>query len=34
LITHRFPIHRYKEAVKVFKKKGKHRAIKIVLDHR
>jgi threonine dehydrogenase-like Zn-dependent dehydrogenase len=34
LITHRFPMRRYREAVKVFKKKGKHRAIKIVLDHR
>jgi threonine dehydrogenase-like Zn-dependent dehydrogenase len=34
LITHRFPMHRYREAVKVFKNKGKHKAIKIVLDHR
>ncbi len=34
LITHRFPMHRYREAIRVFKNKGKHKAIKIVLDHR
>jgi threonine dehydrogenase-like Zn-dependent dehydrogenase len=34
LITHRFPMQRYKEAIRIFKNKGKHKAIKIVLDHR
>jgi threonine dehydrogenase-like Zn-dependent dehydrogenase len=34
LITHRFPMQRYREAIRIFKNKGKHKAIKIVLDHR
>jgi threonine dehydrogenase-like Zn-dependent dehydrogenase len=34
LITHRIPMQRYKEAIKIFRNKGKHKAIKIVLDHR
>ncbi|MCJ7771576.1 MAG: alcohol dehydrogenase catalytic domain-containing protein [Desulfobacterales bacterium] len=33
LITHRFPMEKYREAVKTFLSKGKHKAIKIVLDH-
>ena len=34
LITHRFPMDRYKEAVRTFLSKGQSGAIKIVLDHR
>ncbi|HPM75650.1 MAG TPA: alcohol dehydrogenase catalytic domain-containing protein [bacterium] len=33
LITHRFPMHRYQDAVKAFLGKGREQAIKIVLDH-
>jgi threonine dehydrogenase-like Zn-dependent dehydrogenase len=33
MITHRFSMDNYKDAVKTFLAKGKHRAIKIVLDH-
>lgn len=33
LITHRFAMENYREAVKTFVSKDKHRAIKIVLDH-
>ena len=34
LITHRFPMDRYKEAIKTFLDKERSKAIKIVLDHR
>ena len=34
LLTHRFPMDRYREAVKAFLSKGRSRAIKIVLDHK
>ncbi len=34
LITHRFPMARYKEAVRAFRAKGKSEAIKIVLEHK
>jgi threonine dehydrogenase-like Zn-dependent dehydrogenase len=33
LITHRFPLREYKEAIRVASAKGKHRAIKVVLEH-
>ncbi|MBW1847521.1 MAG: alcohol dehydrogenase catalytic domain-containing protein [Deltaproteobacteria bacterium] len=33
IITHRFPMDNYRDAVKTFLAKGKHGAIKIVLDH-
>ena len=33
LITHRYPMHRYRDAVQTFLEKGKQQAIKIVLDH-
>lgn len=32
LITHRFPLREYKEAIRVASAKGKHRAIKVVLE--
>jgi threonine dehydrogenase-like Zn-dependent dehydrogenase len=32
LVTHRFPIEKYKEAIKVHERKGKQKAIKIVFD--
>ena len=33
LITHRYPVERYKDAVKTFLAKGRAKSIKIVLDH-
>ena len=33
LITHRFPMARFREAVQAFRNKGQSHAIKIVLDH-
>ena len=33
IITHRFPMDRYREAIKAFLSKGRSKAIKIVLDH-
>ncbi len=33
LITHRFPLSEYKEAIKTFLNKGNTKAIKVVLDH-
>lgn len=33
IITHRFPVFAYREAVRVFQNKGRSRAIKIVLTH-
>ena len=33
LITHRFPISQYRDAIKTFMSKGSTRAIKVVLDH-
>lgn len=33
LITHRFPMDRYKDAIRTFLSKGRSEAIKIVLDH-
>lgn len=33
IITHRFPMDRYREAIKTFLDKGRHEAVKVVLDH-
>jgi len=33
MITHRFPLERYREAIEAFLSKGKSRAIKIVIEH-
>ncbi len=33
MITHRFPLGEYKEAIKTFLSKSRSRAIKIVIDH-
>ena len=33
MITHRFPMDRYRDAVRTFLSKGRSKAIKIVLDH-
>ncbi|MCX5851148.1 MAG: hypothetical protein NT072_03700 [Deltaproteobacteria bacterium] len=33
LITHRFPMDRWRDAVKTFLSKGKEGAVKIVLEH-
>jgi threonine dehydrogenase-like Zn-dependent dehydrogenase len=33
IITHRFPMSSYREAIKTFFSKGEEKAIKIVLEH-